>query len=172
MMMLRPALWPLFAALASAALLAGAFAFEHLGGLPPCPLCIDQRWAHVWVVLAGLGLYALFRVAPASARFAWAGSLVLAALFAFSAFLAIQHAGAEYGWWAVPEGCAAAQGGANPSSTADLLASLGEARRIPRCDEIPWALAGVSMAGWNGLISAGLGLISVFVAVSSFRSAK
>lgn len=169
MTLFRPALWPIFAALASAALLAGAFAFEYLGGLPPCPLCIDQRWAHVWVIAAGLGLYALYRLVPAATRFAWAGALILAALFAFSAFLAIEHAGAEYGWWAVPAGCAAAGGGPAPASAAELLAELGEARRIPRCDEIPWSFLGVSMAGWNGAVSAFLALASLGVAVSSLR---
>ena len=168
MMVFRASVWPLFAALASGALLAGAFAFEHVGGLPPCPLCIQQRWAHVWVIAAGLALFALFRAVPPSRRFAWAGALVLAGLFAFSAWLGFQHAGAEYGWWAVPEGCAAG-GGANPDSPAALMESLGRARRVPRCDEIPWSMFGVSMAGWNALISAALGLISLGVAFMALR---
>lgn len=136
----------LLAALGSALALAGAFAFQHLGDMPPCPLCITQRWFHAGGVALGLALLLRAPLRPMAAL----GALILLG----GAGVAFYHAGVEQHWWAGPQSCtAAADIGA--LSTDDLLARLRQTP-VVRCDEIPWALWGVSMAGWNALLSLGL----------------
>ena len=130
------------AAVGSLVLLGGAFAFEHIGGMPPCKLCIWQRWAHFGAIVAGLAAIALGKTRV----FAMLGGLAVL----FGAGVAGYHAGVEQQWWTGPETCAAL-----PSATMSAEERLDELLQTPviRCDDIPWSLAGVSMAGWNGLIS-------------------
>jgi disulfide bond formation protein DsbB len=153
---LRPILarWPLFAALASAAMLAIAHAFERFGGLAPCTLCLRQREVY-WVALAvGLVGFALARW-PAMRR--WI-ALALAAIFLVGCGVAVYHAGAEWKFWPGPQACASTGGAV---SAGDLMAALGGGVKPPACDEAAWVFLGLSMAGWNALISlvlAGLSL--------------
>lgn len=136
----------LLAAGGSAALLAGAFAFQHLGGLAPCVLCLWQRWPHAAAVLLG----ALALALPGR------GLPVLGALAALTtAGIGTFHAGVELGWW---PGLASCSGGAGLSGlTASQLLdpTLDLAAPVP-CDEAAWSLAGLSMAGWNAVLSAAL----------------
>ncbi|MCY4139088.1 MAG: disulfide bond formation protein B [Rhodobacteraceae bacterium] len=126
----------------SLVLLGGAFAFEHIGGMPPCKLCIWQRWAHFGAIAAGLAAIALGR----TRAFAVLGGLAVL----FGAGVAGYHAGVEQQWWTGPETCAAL-----PPAAMSAEERLDELLQTPviRCDDIPGSLAGVSMAGWNGLIS-------------------
>ncbi len=157
---LRPDVWPLLGAAGSGALLAGAFAFEILGDLPPCPLCIDQRWAHVWPLMAGIALFALYRFGPVLPGLAVrAGSVLMAALFAFAAWRAVRHAGLEYG--VLDTGCPAAD--VSGMTLEDLMAQMDTPQTIVPCDEVVWSLFGISMAGYNALFSGALCAISLIV---------
>ncbi|MFQ3594913.1 MAG: disulfide bond formation protein B [Sphingomonadaceae bacterium] len=129
----RLAAWLLLAV--SGLLLLGALGFQFLGGLAPCEMCHWQRWAH----LAVIGAAALALMAPAVLP------LPLLAM-ATSAGLAAFHAGVEQRWWDGP-GCAAAF-----RTGDDLLGSI-IASPLVRCDQIPWSFLGLSMAGWNAVIS-------------------
>lgn len=126
----------------SAGLLLGALAFEHIGGLAPCPLCIWQRWPHVVALLGGGALFL-----PGSAL--WA--LVGAGGAATSGALGIYHTGVERGWWEGPATCAAGLDltGLSPE---ELLEAI-MAAPVVRCDEVPWELLGLSMASWNAVAS-------------------
>ncbi|MCE6959346.1 disulfide bond formation protein B [Cereibacter sphaeroides] len=127
----------------SAACLAGAFAFQYLGGLQPCPLCIAQRWAHAAVILAALA--ALLRPGVATLGFT--------AIAGLNALVqAIRHVGIEQHWWATE--CTGLTGAAD-QAPGDLFAQIMAASLV-RCDEIAWQMAGISMAGWNGIVSAGI----------------
>ena len=141
-------------AAASAALLAGAHAFERIGGYAPCLLCLDQRevhWVALTVALASLGLLKL-----KARRLALAGLGVLCLVFAFSAGLATYHAGAEWGWWEGPAACAAS-GAVDIPTAGGLLESLDKPGPSgPPCTEAAWRMLGLSMAGYNALISAAL----------------
>lgn len=133
----------------SAALLLGAFAFQHLGGLAPCKMCIWQRYPHVAAILIG----ALALVLPLPAL------LLLGALAATAtAGVGIYHVGVEQGWWAGPTSCS---GGDTGAISADALFDQIMAAPLVRCDEIAWSLAGISMAGWNAILSLGFALLWV-----------
>jgi disulfide bond formation protein DsbB len=146
------------AAFGSAALLAAAFAFQYLGGLAPCHLCLLQRWPHAVAVLAGLALLA----AP---RRALAGLGALAMLA--GAGIALYHVGVEQHWWTGPTTCAAPDIGA--LSSEELLERI-LAAPVVRCDEIAWSFLGLSMAAWNGLASLGLAALWLRAYASSSAS--
>lgn len=139
----RQALW--LCLLASASLLGGAFAFEHIGGLAPCKLCIWQRWPHAaLIVLAAIGL-------ASQAMFLMLLGCIAAALT--SSGIGLYHVGVEQSWWSGPAGCSG-------QMAADLdLSALTDtllAMPVVRCDDIAWQFLGLSMAGWNMVLSAGI----------------
>jgi disulfide bond formation protein DsbB len=140
------------------ALLAGAYAFEYLGGLRPCPLCLEQRvpW-YVLIVLGGAIFGAAKAGAPRYVTIALYAVAVAVALW--SVYLGGYHAGVEYKWWLGPQTCT----GTTLPDDGPLLGGI-DASDVVRCDEIPWDLFGISLAGFNFLFSlvavmlAGLGL--------------
>lgn len=145
----------LLAALGSFLLLAGALAFQYIGKLAPCPMCIWQRWPHaVAIVIAVAAMTVLWRQRRALAGLG-------AVTMAVSAGLGIFHAGVEQGWWKGPGSCS----GADPAgvSSEELLNQLMTAPLV-RCDEIVWDLFGITMAGWNGLVSIGLAVLWFYAA--------
>jgi len=137
----------LIAALGSVALLGGALGFQYLGGLAPCEMCIWQRWPHGIAIALGL----LIAVLPLRI-IALIGGLVVAIGAAIGAY----HAGVEWGIFAGPNSCTSSPIG---SLTVEELLAQIEATPIVRCDDIVWSLLGLSMAGWNAIISAALTLV-------------
>ncbi|MEO1139272.1 MAG: disulfide bond formation protein B [Pseudomonadota bacterium] len=135
----------------SLALMAGALAFQHLGGLAPCKLCIWQRWPHVAAIAIGLVALALpGRVLPALG--------VCAALL--TAGFGVYHTGVERGWWDGPASCSSS--GVTNVSPDDLFDQIMAAPLV-RCDEVPWEMLSLSMASWNAIASvmlAGLWLMA------------
>ena len=146
----------LLACAGSLALLLGAFGFQYLGGLAPCPMCIWQRWPHAVAFLIGIAAMTVL----------WRFRRPLSALgfmtMLTSAGLGIFHAGVEQQWWEGPTTCVGTDPGSMNSE--DLLNALMEAPMV-RCDEIVWDLWGITMAGWNALISLGLALLWIFAAL-------
>ncbi|MEX0277749.1 MAG: disulfide bond formation protein B [Ruegeria sp.] len=137
-----------FAAGGSAAMLLAAFAFQHLGGLAPCKMCIWQRYPHG--IAAVLGVVAI--TLPGIRALPLLGALTAA----ITAGIGVFHAGVERGYWEGPSTCTS--GDIGGLSQQDLFEQIMSAPLV-RCDEIPWELFGLSMAGWNALVSAGLVLI-------------
>ena len=141
-----PVLAVLTAAL-SAAMLGGAFAFQHIGGLDPCVLCIYQRWP--WAAALALGLAAIMLGKKGRLPAIPLGLAALALLI--GAGTAAFHVGVEQQWWAGTSGCGGVVGKAK--TIEDLKAQL-LATPVTRCDEVAWSMLGVSMAGWNLIVSA------------------
>lgn len=133
----------LLAAGGSLLLLLGAFAFQYLGGLAPCKLCLWQRWPHALAVVAGA-------LAIGTGGRLWPALGLLAALIA--AGLGGYHAGIEQGWWEGPSSCTGGAAGLSGLTGADLL-STDTASPVVMCDAIAWQMLGLSMAGWNMVIS-------------------
>ena len=139
----------------SLAMLAGAFAFQHIGGLAPCHLCLLQRWPHAAAV--GIGLLALAvpgRLLP----------LAGAAAALTTAGIGLYHTGVERLWWAGPTSCSA--GSIAGIDVKDLLDPTIVVAPVVRCDEVAWQMLGLSMASWNGVVSLGLMLIWLLAARS------
>ncbi len=130
------------AGLGSAALLAGAFAFQFIGGMAPCTLCLWQRWPHAAaVVIMIVALVMPGRLLPLLGMLA---ALTTAAIGGF-------HVGVEQGWW---EGFASCTAGSIAGvSVEDLLNPNITVAAPARCDAIAWSLFGISMAGWNVVLS-------------------
>jgi disulfide bond formation protein DsbB len=131
----------------SAALLLAAFAFQHVGGMAPCSLCVWQRWPHAVAVACGaVALFALPRV------MALAGMLAALATAAIGGY----HTGVERGWWDGPATCSSS--GMSGLST-DALFERIMAAPLVRCDEVAWQMLGLSMASWNMILALGLAAI-------------
>jgi disulfide bond formation protein DsbB len=140
----------LIATLGSAALLGGAFAFQYIGGLAPCTLCLWQRWPHAAAIVIG------FLVLVTGWRgLAWLGALAALA----TAGIGVFHVGVEQLWWEGLATCTA--GSISGISAADLLNPAADVAAPVRCDAIAWSMLGISMAGWNAILS--LGLAAVWV---------
>ena len=151
--------------LGSGGLLLGALGFQYLGGLEPCPLCHNQRWPHIAAIaLAALGLIALRDRGTALAL------LPIAAALAITAGIGVYHAGIEYAWWAGPGACSGAAGFDPSKVTAGNLKDMIGQAPPARCDAVPWALAGISMAGWNALISAAMALFALTAGLRALES--
>jgi disulfide bond formation protein DsbB len=135
------------AAAGSAGLLVAAFLFQHVAGLAPCELCVQQRWPHA--VAFGLGLLML---APGLRRRRPLRALGVVAMLV-AAGLGLRHTGVERGWWEGPGECSA--GPTGDLSTDALMDSILSAP-VVRCDEVVWSLMGLSMASWQGLAALAL----------------
>ncbi|EEX10727.1 disulfide bond formation protein, DsbB family [Ruegeria lacuscaerulensis ITI-1157] len=135
----------LLAAAGSLGLLLGAWAFQYIGGMAPCKMCIWQRYPHGAAIVIGALAFALpgVRLLP----------LLGAAAAATTSGIGIYHAGVERGLWEGPSSCTS---GSISGLSAEQLMEQIMAAPLVRCDEIPWEMFGLSMAGWNALLSAGL----------------
>lgn len=133
----------LLAMLGSASVMLGAYAFQYIGGMAPCQMCIWQRYPHVVAIVIGAVALVLPR----------APLILMGALAAVTtAAIGVFHSGVEQGWWEGPTACSA--GPISGVSADDLLDQIMSAPLV-RCDEIPWEMLGLSMAGWNALLSFG-----------------
>jgi disulfide bond formation protein DsbB len=132
----------LLALLIPAGLLGGALFSQYVGGLYPCEMCYWQRWPHGAAILLALGAFA------ARARPSWSRALVLLAAFAIavSGAIGVYHAGVELGYWEGVTLCTAS----GAKSLQDILSTP-----LVRCDQVQWEFLGISMAGWNAIISLG-----------------
>jgi disulfide bond formation protein DsbB len=122
-----------------ALLLGGAFVSQYVFGLYPCEMCWWQRWPH----FAAIGFALVSTIAEP--RRVWIPLAAVAVLV--SGLIGAYHAGVEYGWWQGLTACAnsAASGG-------DALQAILDVPLV-RCDQAAWSLVGISLAGWNFLIS-------------------
>lgn len=154
--------WLVTAFAASAAMLAIAHAFETFGGLAPCLLCLKQREVY-WAAMAIAAVGFVLRFSPLHRRLDRLFAVILALCFAYGTFVAVRHAGAEWKWWPGPAACAANRGGVSAAEMAALL--RGEKLAMPSCEDAAWVFLGLSMAGWNALISLGLVVMSALAAL-------
>ena len=150
----RAAIARLIALLLPLALLGGALGSQYLGGLHPCEMCYWQRWPHgAAIVLAGLAF-----TAPVESSRSRTLTLLAALAIAISGAIGVYHAGVEVGIFEGFTTCTALASGGSP---ADLLKQITHAPLV-RCDQVQWSFLGVSMAGWNAILSlSGAAAISV-----------
>ncbi|WP_373487550.1 disulfide bond formation protein B [Blastomonas sp.] len=146
------------ALLLPAFLLGGALIGQYGFGLYPCEMCFWQRWPH-WAAL-GLGALAVLSVRRVP-RLAIGMAGLAGVAIAISGLIGGFHAGVEYGWWQGITGCAASM--PSGASTDDVLDSIMAAPLV-RCDAPQWTLGGISMAGYNFILSLA-GAASIFLLI-------
>jgi disulfide bond formation protein DsbB len=153
-------------ALIAAVTLAGAWFFQLVLGIVPCPLCLEQRYAYYLAVPLGLLVaFVASREAPRPVLLAGLAILLLAALA--NAWLGAYHAGVEWKFWQGPTDCTGPVG--NFGAAGSLLDRL-DTVKVVRCDEVQWRFLGLSLAGYNVLISLLMASIAAWGLVSTKRA--
>lgn len=153
-------------ALIAAATLAGAWLFQLVLGIVPCPLCLEQRYAYYLAVPLGLFMaFVAAKDAPRPVLLAGLALLVVAALA--NAWLGGYHAGVEWKLWQGPTDCTGPVGNfGNAGSLLDRLDTV----KVVRCDEVQWRFLGLSLAGYNVLISLLMAAIAAWGLVATRRA--
>lgn len=149
----------LMAALAGILLALGA---QYLGGLAPCPLCLQQRYAYyagIPLLFAALAMLAADRRRNAAILF-----FLVSLAFLANAGLGVYHAGAEWKFWPGPDTCAA--GTLTAETKTSILERLKNVQVI-RCDEASFRFLGLSFAGWNVFLSVALSIGALQAAFST-----
>ena len=150
----------------AAATLAGAWFFQLVLDIRPCPLCLEQRYAYYLAVpLALVVAFAAARGAPKSLLLAGFAVLLLAALA--NAWLGGYHAGVEWKFWEGPTDCS---GPVVDLGSAGTLLQRLDSVKVIRCDEVQWRFLGLSLAGYNVLISLAMAAIVAWGLVSAKRA--
>ena len=134
------------------ATIAGAWGSQIFGGLVPCELCLEQRLAYYW----GLPVLALILIFwNRLPRTVWFIAMAIALLiFVWSTYMAGHHVGVEYGFWPGPTACS----GIGVEVSFEDLSNINATRVVP-CDAIQFEILGVSLAGFNAIISAAIVLM-------------
>ncbi|MEP3225380.1 MAG: disulfide bond formation protein B [Parasphingorhabdus sp.] len=143
------------------ALLGGALISEYVFGLYPCEMCMWQRWPHLAAIILALGALALRK--HKIAKF-----IVIDAALAIliSGLIGGFHAGVEYGWWDGITACAS-----TVPAGGDMLESIMNAPLV-RCDVAPWSLMGISLAGFNFLLSVGGAMLILGLIAKGWKEAR
>ena len=127
----------------------GAWIFEYFG-YAPCELCLKQRWAYYAAIPVALVITAATSSSPRILRY---GLVVLAIIWAGSAIFGVYHSGVEWGWWQGPNTC---------TGTGALSVGLPDlSKPVVMCDKPAIRIFGLSLAGWNAVISFGLFLVAL-----------
>jgi disulfide bond formation protein DsbB len=127
----------------SLALMLGAWGFQYLGGLPPCEMCMWQRYPHLAAIAVGLGGGLLVRFGLLDRRYGAPLAMLAIVLVALSGALGVYHAGVEWHWWKGPSTCT---GG-------PFVGPLDLNAKVVMCDVAAWRLFGLSLAGYNAIVS-------------------
>ncbi|MHB1103025.1 MAG: disulfide bond formation protein B [Devosia sp.] len=136
----------LFAFVLGLATILGALGSQYLGGLVPCELCLEQRIPYYWGLPLLAAILILWNRLP---LIAWFVAMFLAiALFSWGTYLGVYHAGVEWGFWPGPTACT----GTGVGVSFNDLNNINATRVIP-CDQVQFRFLGISLAGYNALIS-------------------
>ena len=128
------------------ALILGALFFQYVLNYPPCEMCHWQRWPHIAAAIVGLGGGLLLRGGLLKSQVAMPLAVLTILLVATSGALGVYHAGVEWLWWPGPAAC---------TTGYVFIGKLDLNAPVPHCDIAAWRLFGISMAGYNALISLG-----------------
>ena len=151
------------ALLVPAALLGGAYAFQYWERLVPCEMCWWQRYPHMAALAFALAALLAGRLPDRGRSLVWLAALAIAV----SGGLGVYHAGVELHFWQGLTQCSQTAGGA---SGGDLLNSLMDTPLV-RCDEVQWSWLGISMAGWNAILSLTGALVILWLSLKRPRQA-
>ena len=146
----------------------GAYFFQYVLGYRPCPLCLEQRYAYYAAIpLAALVLLGVS--VGSSCKVMLLAFLAIAVAMLWNTGLAAYHSGVEWQWWEGPKDCS---GPVSSFGPAGGLRDLIQNTRVIRCDEAAWRFLGLSLAGYNVLISLTLAAIAAWGALGAYRAWK
>ncbi len=152
-------------AVVGAATILGAWVFQYGFGLKPCPLCLEQRYAYYFAIpLAAMVVLGDQVGASRKVLMAALGAIALGMLW--NAGLGVYHSGVEWKWWVGPQECSGALD--DLGSAGELLNKL-QSITVVRCDEAAWRFLGLSLAGYNVLISLVLVAIAAWAVVQEWH---
>ena len=144
----------------------GFFFFQYVLGYPPCPLCLDQRKAfYVAVPLAALLIVGAS--SGASRKVLMLGFLAIALVMLWNTGLSAFHAGVEWKFWQGPTACT----GNGTSLDLNQLSNLN-AVKVVQCDQIQWQFLGISLAGYNALVSALIVLLLALALINQMQRGR
>jgi disulfide bond formation protein DsbB len=135
-----------FAFLLGLATILGALGSQFLGGLQPCELCLEQRLPYYWGLPVLALLLVLWNRLPLPVWYL--GLAIVTMLFAWSTYMGAFHSGVEWGFWPGPTACSGTGAGLSLS-----LESLNDLQPVIGCDVVQFRFLGLSLAGYNALIS-------------------
>lgn len=150
-----------------AATIAGAWFFELALDIRPCPLCLEQRYAYYLAI--PLAVLIVAGAAHIPRRVAAAGFALIALIMLANAGLGAYHAGVEWGWWPGPTACSGPI--TDFGSAASLLDRL-DSTKVVRCDAVQWRFLGLSLAGYNVLISLAMAALAALGVRRTTASAR
>lgn len=140
------------------ALILGALGFQYIGGYPPCEMCHWQRWPHIAAAVVGILGGGAMALGLMSRKPGPEIALLTIALVAISGLIGVYHAGVEWHFWPGPSACTSSFVPGQPID----LSNLTHMARVPMCDRAAWRLFGISMAGYNAVISLGTAALGLF----------
>ena len=146
-----------FLALAMAATVGGALAFQYIGGYIPCKLCYEQRIPYY----VGVPLMALAFLASALRLPAWVSRALLAIgglLMLYGLYLGVYHSGVEWGWWPGPTDCTTV--GISVDTGGNGVLDALDKFVPPSCDKAALRILGLSLAGWQAIAALILGAVA------------
>lgn len=152
------------------ATIAGAWGSQLFGGLVPCDLCLEQRMAYYWGLPVLAAILILWNRLPLAVWYI--AMLIAAAIFAWGAYMGSYHAGVEWGFWPGPSACTGTGTASGIGSGLDLngMGNLNDVRVVP-CDVVQFRFLGLSLAGYNALISLAIvGLLLIAMGYQAKRS--
>jgi len=142
-------------AVLGAATILGAWFFQYVLGYQPCPMCLEERYPYYFGIPLAV-LVILGEQVGASRKVLLLALFAIAAGMLWNSGFASFHAGVEWKWWEGPRDCS----GAPTSLGAGSLLKELESIHVPRCDEAAWTFLGISLAGYDALISLALAAIA------------
>lgn len=150
----------------ASATIAGAWFFQLVLDILPCPMCLEQRYAY-YTLIPLSALVALGTGKGAPRPLLIAGLVLIALIAAGNSIFGVYHAGVEWKFWQGPTDCTGPL--VNFGKAGSLLEQLDKVKVI-RCDEVQWRFLGLSLAGYNALISALMAAIAGWGAAKSPRA--
>jgi len=153
-------------ALGGMATVVGAWFFQYGLGLKPCPLCLEQRYPYYFAIPLAV-LVILGDTFGSKRKVLLAALVAIAAGMLWNAALGTYHAGVEWKLWAGPQDCSGPL--ESLGNATDMLERLGQNSNVVRCDEAAWRFLGISLAGYNVLISLALAAVAAWGVAASRR---
>lgn len=147
----------------SLVLILGALGFQYIGGYPPCEMCMWQRYPHFAAIVVGLGGGVLLQAGILPQSLARPGAGLAALLLAITGAIGVYHAGVEWQMWAGPSACT--------GTAFQMTGTLDLNAHVVSCDHAAWRLFGISMAGYNALISLGFAIASFAILMRTEKPA-